>query len=328
MLTTPRRIATCPARASSCSTPWAPGSFPDAAEFGDEGSDTLGNVAKAVGGLDLPTSRRSASATSSRSKAALPGRRPRRRRPAGRAVEGQGHHARPLGDDGHRHAAGASDLSARLPARGHRPVHAPDGPRRARQQAGVAGRRSSRSSGRSTRRRGNGSSTRPPTRSSRSPLTRRRSRSTSCTTAAGSPVRSSIGKHAVGRVIARPFIGEPGNYERTPNRHDFSLEPRRPNYLTLVREAGEPVHGVGKIPDIFAQLDIDEEHPTKSNVEGITTTETAAARARRRASSSPISSRRTCSGATGTTRSTSTAACRTSTGGCPICWMRCGTAIC
>ena len=34
------------------------------------------------------------------------------------------------------------------------------------------------------------------------------------------------GKHAVGRVIARPFIGEPGNYERTPNRHDFSLEPK------------------------------------------------------------------------------------------------------
>src|SRR4051794_15907487 len=36
------------------------------------------------------------------------------------------------------------------------------------------------------------------------------------------------GKHAVGRVIARPFTGEPGNYVRTPNRHDFSLEPRRP----------------------------------------------------------------------------------------------------
>src|SRR4249920_2046855 len=82
------------------------------------------------------------------------------------------------------------------------------------------------------------------------------------------------GKDAVGRVIARPFIGEPGNYERTPNRHDYSLEPRKPNYLTLLREAGQQVHGVGKIPDIFAHLDIDEEHPTKSNVEGITTTET------------------------------------------------------
>ena len=81
------------------------------------------------------------------------------------------------------------------------------------------------------------------------------------------------GKHAVGRVIARPFIGEPGNYERTPNRHDFSLEPRRPNYLTLVREAGARCYGVGKIGDIFAGCDIDESQPTKSNVEGIQQTE-------------------------------------------------------
>jgi phosphopentomutase len=81
------------------------------------------------------------------------------------------------------------------------------------------------------------------------------------------------GKHAVGRVIARPFEGTPGNYARTPNRHDFSLEPRRPNYLTLVREAGMKVHGVGKISDIFAGCDIDESHPTKSNIEGIQQTE-------------------------------------------------------
>src|ERR671911_1688285 len=81
------------------------------------------------------------------------------------------------------------------------------------------------------------------------------------------------GKHAVGRVIARPFTGEPGNYERTPNRHDFSLEPRRPNYLSLIRDTGQKVHGVGKISDIFAGQDIDESHPTKSNVAGITQTE-------------------------------------------------------
>src|ERR671935_20944 len=52
------------------------------------------------------------------------------------------------------------------------------------------------------------------------------------------------GKHGVGRVIARPFIGSPGNYERTANRHDFSLEPRRPNYLTLVR-----AYSSGAAPD-------------------------------------------------------------------------------
>ncbi len=46
------------------------------------------------------------------------------------------------------------------------------------------------------------------------------------------------GKHAVGRVIARPFTGAPGSYERTPNRHDFSLEPRRPNYLSMHSRGG------------------------------------------------------------------------------------------
>ncbi|MER3409460.1 MAG: phosphopentomutase [Thermoleophilia bacterium] len=80
------------------------------------------------------------------------------------------------------------------------------------------------------------------------------------------------GKHAVARVIARPFAGQPGSYVRTANRRDFSLPPRRPNYLTLVRENGCPVVGVGKIGDIFAGCDIDESHPTKSNVEGITRT--------------------------------------------------------
>ena len=80
------------------------------------------------------------------------------------------------------------------------------------------------------------------------------------------------GKHAVGRVIARPFVGEPGHYERTANRHDFSLVPRRPNYLSLVRDAGHKVIGVGKISDIFAGCDVDDSFPTKSNVDGINRT--------------------------------------------------------
>jgi phosphopentomutase len=81
------------------------------------------------------------------------------------------------------------------------------------------------------------------------------------------------GPHAVGRVIARPFTGEPSNYVRTPYRHDWSLKPKQPNYLTLARDAGATVHGVGKIHDIFAGVDIDESHPTKSNGEGIKVTE-------------------------------------------------------
>jgi phosphopentomutase len=80
------------------------------------------------------------------------------------------------------------------------------------------------------------------------------------------------GKHAVGRVIARPFEGEPGAYVRTANRHDFSLEPPRPNYLSRIREAGGQVTGVGKIGDVFAGCDIDESHPTRSNAEGLAQT--------------------------------------------------------
>src|SRR3954466_1065261 len=80
------------------------------------------------------------------------------------------------------------------------------------------------------------------------------------------------GEHAVGRVIARPFVGEPGAYRRTANRHDYSLHPARPNHLTRIREADLAVHGVGKIADIFAGCDIDTSMPTASNLEGIATT--------------------------------------------------------
>jgi len=82
-----------------------------------------------------------------------------------------------------------------------------------------------------------------------------------------------VGKHGVGRVIARPFAGEAGNYERTGDRHDYSLEPRRPNYLSLVHDTGTAVHTVGKISDLFGAADIDESHLTKSNFEGISYTE-------------------------------------------------------
>jgi phosphopentomutase len=80
------------------------------------------------------------------------------------------------------------------------------------------------------------------------------------------------GEHAVGRVIARPFEGEPGAYVRTANRHDFSLEPPRPNYLSRIREAGGRVTGVGKINDVFAGCDIDASQPTRSNADGLART--------------------------------------------------------
>jgi phosphopentomutase len=76
------------------------------------------------------------------------------------------------------------------------------------------------------------------------------------------------GKHGVGRVIARPFIGEPGHFIRTPNRHDFSREPDK-NVLDSIVESGQKVIGVGKIKDIFAGRGITESYPTKNNRDGI-----------------------------------------------------------
>jgi phosphopentomutase len=80
------------------------------------------------------------------------------------------------------------------------------------------------------------------------------------------------GEHAVGRVIARPFEGVPGDYRRTANRHDFSLLPPRPNWLSRLREDGLRVTGVGKIGDVFAGQDIDDSRPTHSNAEGLACT--------------------------------------------------------
>jgi phosphopentomutase len=59
------------------------------------------------------------------------------------------------------------------------------------------------------------------------------------------------GKHRVGRVIARPFVGQPGAFKRTERRHDYAVEPPRPMLLDVLKEAGLEVVGVGKIPDIF-----------------------------------------------------------------------------
>jgi len=61
-----------------------------------------------------------------------------------------------------------------------------------------------------------------------------------------------VGEHAVGRVIARPFVGEPGNFTRTERRKDFSILPPEPTLLDRLVAAGQPVMGVGKIEDIFA----------------------------------------------------------------------------
>jgi len=76
------------------------------------------------------------------------------------------------------------------------------------------------------------------------------------------------GEHEVVRVIARPFRGETGSFYRTGGRRDFSLLPPR-TYLNILSEIGVPVHGVGKISQIFAGSGVGFEHKTASNAEGL-----------------------------------------------------------
>jgi len=77
------------------------------------------------------------------------------------------------------------------------------------------------------------------------------------------------GEHAVGRVIARPFMGTPGAFVRTTGRHDYSLKPPGRSYLEELQAVGVPVHGVGKIRDLFAGVGIDVSHPGATNAEAL-----------------------------------------------------------
>ena len=86
------------------------------------------------------------------------------------------------------------------------------------------------------------------------------------------------GKHGVGRVIARPFVGTPESFTRTANRHDFSLEPPAETVLTALHKAGLSTIGVGKIHDIFAGQGLSEYVYTKNNTDGMTKTAAYAAK--------------------------------------------------
>ena len=249
------------------------GELPDAGEYGDEGSDTLGNTARAVGGLDLPN----LEALGLGNVEELPGCPPQAGAPAvaGRLV------ARSKGKDtttGHwelmgivmpealptyphgfpfdvieefAHRTGRSVL-------GNRPASGTEIIQELGEEHQATGKWIVYTSADSVFQVAAHEET--------IPLDE---------LYAGCEIAREVltGRHAVGRVIARPFVGEPGNYTRTTNRHDWSLKPRQPNYLSLAREAGAEVHGVGKIHDIFAGVDVDHSHPTKSNTEGIKKTE-------------------------------------------------------
>ncbi len=78
-----------------------------------------------------------------------------------------------------------------------------------------------------------------------------------------------VGEHAVGRVIARPFIGKSGAYVRTPNRKDFSLVPPGTTVIDLLHARGIPTISIGKIDDLFSGRGLSEKIHTRSNAEGI-----------------------------------------------------------
>ena len=79
------------------------------------------------------------------------------------------------------------------------------------------------------------------------------------------------GEHAVGRVIARPFIGSEGAYKRTENRHDYSLTPPAKTAMDAIGESGLDVISIGKIYDIFSGAGIKKSLPTHNNKEGMQT---------------------------------------------------------
>ena len=78
-----------------------------------------------------------------------------------------------------------------------------------------------------------------------------------------------VGDYYVGRIIARPFVGEPGHFVRTSNRHDYSRMPEHRMVQQELQTAQIPTVAVGKIGDIYAHVGWDESYPTKSNAHGM-----------------------------------------------------------
>src|SRR5438067_4648233 len=238
------------------------GALPDAADFGDDGSDTLGNVARAVGGLDLPN----LEALGLGNVEPLEGCPPQPGAPAvaGRLLE------RSKGKDttaGHWELMGVVTPTP-FPTYPQGFPHDVIDPFMHRTGRGVLGNKPASGTeiiqelGEEHQRTGKWivytSADSVFQVAAHEETIPREELYAGCRAAR----EILTGKHAVGRVIARPFVGEPGNYVRTPNRHDFSLEPRRPNYLTLKRDAGTTDYCVGNICNIFEGHDVDESQPT------------------------------------------------------------------
>ena len=262
---------------SSCSTASASASCPTRRLYGDEGSNTLGNIAAQVP-LRIPNLN-ALGISRIVPLAGLPpaDRTPGRVRPHGRGLAGQGLGHGPLGADG---APAREGRSRRFPrasrtTRSGSSSAASAAPRSA--TSWRRARRSSTTSARSTCGRAGRSSTRPPTACSRSPRTRTSFRCRSSTGSARSRTSSSL--TAWGSAASSPgrSSGTPGRFRRTANRHDYAILPAADTLLDVLTNAGIPVLAIGKIKDLFAGRGIAASVHTASDERGMDAVERAVA---------------------------------------------------
>jgi phosphopentomutase len=244
------------------------GALPDAALYGDEGTNTLAHVAEAVGGLELPTLQ----ALGLGSILPLWGVEPA----SDPAIHGRLH---PLGAgkdsiSGHWELMGVSlaqplptfpqgfppDLLARLvEAMGHEAIcNRPDNGLAAIEEFGAEHVRT----GALILYTSQDSVLQLAAHVDRVPVAE-------LYRACEAARAAMTGENAVGRVIARPFTGEEGAFVRTEGRRDYALSPPSRSYLEELCDAGVAVHGVGKIDDLFAGLGVGESHPGATNARAL-----------------------------------------------------------
>ena len=248
------------------------GGAPDAAAFGDEGSDTLGNTARAVGGLQLPNLARLGLGNLADIEGVPPA-------PDPAASWGRLRESAPGKDTttGHWELSGVV-LTAPMPT--YPDGFPPDVMAMFEKAAGVPALSNEVASGTEIIQRlgeEHQRTRRPIVYTSADsvlqiaaheetwPLPELYSLCRRCRAAL-------TGEHAVGRVIARPFVGAPGSYARTTNRRDFSLEPPGTTILDRVSAAGHAVVSVGKIDDIFAGRGVTRSHHVLPNEECVDAT--------------------------------------------------------
>jgi phosphopentomutase len=243
------------------------GALPDAAEYGDAGTNTLGHVAEAVGGLSLPTLERLGLGSIVPLRGVAPSPAP--------VVHGRLHALGPGKDStaGHWELMG---VVASVPAPTYPDGLPPEVVERVRAAAGRDTIGNLPSEGLAALERwgaehlGGGG------------LIVYTSADSVLQIAAHEDVLSVDDLYAacarvrevtdVGRVIARPFAGRPGAFERLPARRDFALTPPSRSYLDAIRAARLPVHAVGKVGQLFAGVGVDHDHAAHDNATAIAAT--------------------------------------------------------